>query len=244
MFYTYGDFHSEFDTLEEAQENKANYLLRLLEAKAGHKILDLGCGWGSMMKKIIQDTQDKENIRGYTLSKEQHSYTRELGYNVELQDVMTADFGTARYDRIYSVGILEHIRGSELLPLAKKLKKALRPGGRVVHHFFCQPGELPSPEVIFLLDMFPGSVLASLGRHRRVFEEAGFQIVHHSIHDYRPTLRAWFERLVENKDRAIDLIGVRNYNRHLSYFACSYRLFDEGHLIPNRFALEPTRNQS
>ena len=242
MFYSYGDFRSESDALEDAQENKANYILDLIEPEAGHAILDLGCGWGSMMKKVIQKTQDKDNLRGFTLSKEQVKYVREMGYNVELQDAMTADYGENHYDRIYSIGLLEHIRVNELLPMAKKLERALRPGGRIVHHFFCQKGKLPPPELIVLLDIFPGSVLAAFSHHRKVFEEAGLRIVHHSVHDYRPTLRAWFDRLVENKDRAIELVGVRNYNRHLSYFAYSYRLFDEGHLIPNRFVLESRRH--
>jgi len=238
LFYSYGDFHSDSDSLEDAQENKANYILNLIDPKPGQTILDLGCGWGSMMKKIIQETKDKDNVVGYTLSNEQADYVRQMGYQVELQDVMTADFGKNQYDRIYSIGLMEHIRNHELLPLSQKLEQALRPGGRIVHQFFCQKGKIPTADMILFMDIFPGSFLDSFNRHQRVFEEAGLRITHHSIHDYRPTLRAWFNRLAENKDRAIELIGVRNYNRHLSYFAFAYRMFDSGSIIPNRFVLE------
>jgi cyclopropane-fatty-acyl-phospholipid synthase len=240
MFYSFADFHSDDETLEDAQENKANFILDLIDPKPGQRILDLGCGWGSMMKKVVSVTGDRENIRGYTLSRKQHEHVEKLGFDVALEDLMTLEIPEASCDRIYSIGAIEHIRKAELLPFSKKLRRAIKPDGHVVHHFFCQQGNVPPPELIVLLDIFPGSLLAAFDHHRKIFEEAGFRIAHHSIHDYRPTLRAWFDRLVANKDHAITLLGPRNYNRHLSYFAYSYRLFNEGHLIPNRYKLKPT----
>jgi cyclopropane-fatty-acyl-phospholipid synthase len=48
-----------------------------------------------------------------------------------------------------------------------------------------------------------------------------------SIHDYRPTLRAWFDNLVGNRQRALELVGVQTFNRYLTFFPASWRYFDD-----------------
>lgn len=240
MFYSYGDFLSDADTLEDAQENKATYIAKLIDPKPGEKILDLGCGWGSMLNKIYSVTGDRENLTGYTLSKEQIKYMRdELGFNAHHQDLMTVEYEENSFDKIYSIGTVEHIRNQDLLRFSQTLARALKSGGRIVHQFFYQHGELPSPVLTTARDIFPGSELSSFRCHRQTFEQAGLRITHHSIHDYRPTLRAWFDRLAENQSKACELVGVENYNRYISYLALAHRLFDDGLLIPSRFVLEP-----
>ena len=86
--------------------------------------------------------------------------------------------------------------------------------------------------------MFPGAELTSLRHHLKVFDRAGLHIAHQSIHDYRPTLRAWYDRLVEHRDKAIRLVGVHNYNRYLCYLADAWRLFDDRDLVLTRFVLQ------
>ena len=76
MFYTCADFHRPEDSLEEAQQHKADYILNLIDPQPGEKILELGCGWGAMLRRIYQHTGDKENLYGITLSKEQVKYKR------------------------------------------------------------------------------------------------------------------------------------------------------------------------
>ena len=70
IFYTCGDFLSNQDSIEVAQHHKANFILNLINPKPGERILDLGCGWGSMMKRVYEKTRDRENLYGYTLSVE------------------------------------------------------------------------------------------------------------------------------------------------------------------------------
>lgn len=246
MFYSCADFMNENESLEEAQENKANYLVKLIDPKPGEKILDLGCGWGSMLLKIYEVTGDKENLIGYTLSEEQKKYIDEkYGFRVELKDFITAEYGKNSFDKIFSIASWEGVREKDLLPLSQKLSKAIKPKGRIVHHFFCQIGDLPHPDsLVGGLDIFPGSELSSLQNHLQVFEKAGLRRIHHSIHDYRPTLKSWFERLAENKDKAIELVGVKNYNRYLCFFAGIWKLFDDHNLLIIRVVLEPSYNKS
>lgn len=229
MFYTCADFHHPGETIEEAQQHKADHILGLIDPKPGEKILELGCGWGAMLKRIYEHTGDKENLYGLTLSKEQVAYNdKHNGFNVEFDDFITRQYEPESFDTIYSIGAWEHVRPNEIAPLSKKLYAAIKPGGKLVKHFFCRvPDPLFATAVCSQL-YFPGSIGSPYRAHIKAFEGAGFRITHRSIHDYRPTLRAWFDRLVENRERALELVGVRTYNRQLTFFPASWRYFDEG----------------
>lgn len=238
MFYSCADHHSENDTLEQAQTNKANFLLNLIQPKAGQKILELGCGWGPMLKAIYEVTGDKENLYGYTLSKEQLEFNNERnGFQVEINDFITKEYNENEFDCIYSIGAWEHVRPNELSTVLAKLYKAIKPGGRLVKHFFCLNVEGVPVSMLVGQLCFPGSQLASYRTHFQKFEEAGFKIEQQTIHDYRPTVRAWYDNLVANQEEAIRVGGIRNYNRHLVFLAATYRFFAEGESSLLRFLL-------
>lgn len=228
MFYTCADFHSPHDTLEDAQQNKADFILKLIDPKPGEKILELGCGWGAMLRRIEEATGDKENLFGYTLSKEQVAYNQARnGFNVEFRNFITTDYPAETYDKIYSIGAWEHVRPREVLPLLKKLHQALKPGGRLVQHFFCRLQEsFPASAVVSQI-FFPGSINSSVRYQVRACEEAGFRVRHISVHDYRPTLRAWFDNLERNRKRALELVDVQTFNRYMVFFPASWRYFED-----------------
>ena len=151
MFYSCADFACDTDTLETAQERKANYILNLVDPQPGERILDLGCGWGSMMKKVYKTTGDAENLVGYTLAQEQIRFIQKTyGFRAEFKDMVTTEFEPESFDKIYTIGSFEHIPIRQLLPVARRLAKAIKPTGRIVHHFFCQLSEAP-PRVYLLL---------------------------------------------------------------------------------------------
>ena len=145
-FYSCADFHSPTDTIEQAQLNKANHILSLLDPKPGEKIIELGCGWGSMLRHIQASIGDSANLYGITLSRDQVSYIRDkFGFNILLNDFVSVDYGVETYDKIYSIGSLEHVRPDDILPLYKKLHAALKLGGRAILHFFSLNGIDPVP---------------------------------------------------------------------------------------------------
>jgi cyclopropane-fatty-acyl-phospholipid synthase len=240
LFYSCADFLSDTDTLETAQERKANYLLRLINPQPGERILDLGCGWGSMMKKVYETTGNLNNLLGYTLSHEQITFIQTTyGFQVECKDMVTAEFEPESFDKIYSIGSFEHIPVHQLLPVAQRLASAIKPKGQIVHHFFCQLSDVPPPRLFAAgIKMFPGAELTSLRHHLKVFDQAGLDIIHQSIHNYRPTLQAWYNRLVEHQSEAIQLVGVQIYNRYLCYLADAWRLFDDHDLVLTRVVLQ------
>jgi len=75
-------------------------------------------------------------------------------------------------------------------------------------------------------DFLPGSINSSFRYHLRAHETAGFRVRHVSVHDYRPTLRAWFDNLARYRNRAVELVGVKTYNRYLVFFPASWQYFD------------------
>jgi cyclopropane-fatty-acyl-phospholipid synthase len=238
MFYSCADFARGDETLEEAQTAKADFILQLVDPKPGEKILDLGCGWGPMLRRIEEATGDRENLYGYTLSQEQVKYIRDFyGYNVELRNFITCHYNDAEFDKIYSIGAWEHVRHRDVPVILEKLYRTLKPGGRLVKHFFCPMAEtIPAAAVVAQI-FFPGSFIPAYPTQKKAFEKAGFRIMHQSIHDYRPTLRAWFENLTANREKAIELVGVRTYNKYMVFFPASWRYFDDGEAMLVRFVL-------
>jgi cyclopropane-fatty-acyl-phospholipid synthase len=239
MFYSGADFKSPDDTLEHAQTRKADFMLDLIAPEPGQRVLDLGCGWGGMMNHIRQHTGDKDNLFGYTLSKEQLAHvTQRYGFNVTYRDFITADYRSAEFDRIYSIGAWEHVRPREIPPLLAKLFRALKPGGRLVQQFICFPSDRPSPYAVGAQLYFPGSNLSPYDFQIQSAEAAGFRITHQSIHDYRLTLKAWYDNLAAHRDQAIDRVGLRTYNKYMVFFPIAWTFHHDREGILLRIALQ------
>jgi cyclopropane-fatty-acyl-phospholipid synthase len=237
-FYTCAEFLSDRDTLEKAQENKANYLRSLLKLTGSESILDLGCGWGAMLK-FLQDKGHSGLLSGFTLAKEQVAYDRDtLGLNVSLTNFITAPFAEGPYDRILSIGSLEHVRPGELKAFYQKTYDALAPGGLAVHQFFSFERERYPASVVLLQLFFPGSLLVMHDQHLEYSANAGFRITHDSIHTYQPTLRAWYERLVANKDQALALVGLEVFNRYMTFFPIAWLFFEQKEAALHRIVME------
>jgi len=241
-FYTCAEFLSDTETLEEAQTNKAQYLLSLLNLSDHEKILDLGCGWGAMLK-FLEDSGHQGELAGFTLSQEQLRYNREkLGFNVSLTNFITESFENAPYDRILSIGALEHVRPQELKAVYQKIYDALTPEGLAVHQFFSFERE-PYPASAVLLQLFfPGSLLALHRQHIEAAEQVGFKITHDSIHDYKPTIKAWYNRLVENQEKSLALVGLQIHNRYMTFFPIAWLFFQHQEAQLHRMVMEkPSR---
>lgn len=239
MFYSCADFHRPDDTLEQAQQNKADFILGLIDPKPGQKILELGCGWGPMLRRIYEATGDKENLYGITLSKEQAAYNEQKnGFKIQFDNFITRDYPAEEFDAIYSIGAWEHVRQHEIPQLLAKLYRALKPGGRLVKHFFCRVNDALIGPAACSQIYFPGSMGSSYRFHARAWEDAGFRITHRSIHDYRPTLRAWFDNLVARKEEALKLVDVKTFNRYLTFFPTSWRYFNDNMGMVTRWVLE------
>ena len=237
-FYTCADFHDNQETLEQAQAHKAGFMRGLLRLSGREKVLDLGCGWGSMLR-FLRETGHSGELIGLTLSQEQLAYDRlQLGLNVSLSDFITEPFDGAPYDRIYSIGSLEHVRPAELAALYQKIFDALAPGGLAVHQFFSYQSEAYPISVGVVQLFFTGSMLSMHRNHIHAAVAAGFRVTHDSVHDYKPTIKAWYERLAANQEKALALVGLEVYNRYMTFFPFAWLFFQQNEAALHRVVTE------
>jgi cyclopropane-fatty-acyl-phospholipid synthase len=237
-FYTAAEFRSDRETLEEAQTNKAEFLHQLLNLNGDESILDLGCGWGAMLN-FLQAAGHRGEVTGFTLSKEQLVYDREtLGLNVSLTNFITDPFTQAPYDRILSIGSLEHVKPQELKPLYQKIYDALTPTGLAVHQFFSFERESYPASVVMLQLFFPGSLLVMHHHHLEAATSVGFRITHDSIHDYKPTIKAWYDRLAASQEQALEIVGLEIYNRYMTFFPIAWLFFQQQEAALHRIVMQ------
>ncbi|MGB3769358.1 MAG: class I SAM-dependent methyltransferase [Phormidesmis sp.] len=237
-FYTCAEFENDGETLEAAQTHKAAYLRSLLQLTGKEKILDLGCGWGSMMR-YLQDQGHQGELSGFTLSKEQLAYDQQqLSLDVSLTDFITTPFKASCYDRIFSIGSLEHVRPAELKQLYQKIYDALAAGGLAVHQFFSLEREAVPASMLLLQLFFPGSLLSLHREHTEAAQSAGFSIAHDSVHDYKPTIKAWYDRLVKNQKTALAMVDLETFNRYMTFFPVAWLFFQQQEAALHRIVME------
>jgi len=111
-----------------------------------------------------------------------------------------------------------------------------------VHQFFSFEREpYPASAVLWQL-FFPGSLLVLHRQHIEAAEEVGFKITHDSIHDYKPTIKAWYDRLVENQEKSLALVGLKIHNRYMTFFPVAWRSFQDQEVQLHRMVMEkPSR---
>jgi cyclopropane-fatty-acyl-phospholipid synthase len=242
-FYSCAEFSNATDTLEEAQERKAQYIQSLLNLAGHESVLDLGCGWGAMLR-FLRQSGHRGDLTGFTLSREQFAYIQtELGFNVALKNFITDGFDLPPCDRVLSIGAIEHVRPDELEVVYQKIYEALVPGGVAVHQFFSLNREPYPASMVMVQLFFPGSLLTLHSRHCEIAARVGFQITHDSIHDYKPTLRAWYERLVEHQEQALQLVDLEVYNRYMTFFPISWLFFQQQEADLHRMVMLKPKNE-
>lgn len=138
MTYSCGYFKAEDDTLDQAQANKVEYILKKLNLKEGNTLLDIGCGWGELI--ILAARKYKVKAMGITLSSEQmekaNKRIKEEGLE-NLAEVQLIDYRQIKdrsFDRIVSVGMIEHVGKDYLMEYFKTVNKLLNNGGLSLLH--------------------------------------------------------------------------------------------------------------
>ncbi len=211
--YSCGVFEDNASTLEAAQRRKFDMLVRKLDAKPSHRILEIGCGWGSFLKYAREIGLDAEGI---ALSHEQVAECRRLGFRAKYADA--ADGIPEPVDRLITIGMMEHSK-DQRGRILKNCFRALPAGGRMVVEEMCdssEPGNLPA--VVFVAEEFlPGDRLGSYTSIQHAARKAGFQVAHLEclgLH-YRATILEWARRLANRFDEAEALVGYRTAMTHL-----------------------------
>ncbi|MFE9612626.1 class I SAM-dependent methyltransferase [Streptomyces sp. NPDC006012] len=237
-------YWEEAGTLESAQRDKLELVCRKLGLTAGQRLLDVGCGWGSMA--IHAAREHGVHVVGVTLSQEQAAFARKrvaeqgLTDRVEIRVQDYRDVVDGPYDAISSIGMAEHVGAERYLEYATDLYALLKPGGRLLNHQIARrpQGDESAYRVDEFIDsyVFPDGELAPVGSTVTQLERAGFEVrdVESIREHYALTLRRWVARLEADWNRAVRLAGPGRARVWRLYMAASALAFETNRIGVNQ----------
>ena len=256
LTYSCAFFASPDMTLEEAQLAKIDLTLGKCALKPGHRLLDVGCGWGSTMRRAAEEHGVR--VVGLTLSRNQRdsiSAARD-DWNIEAGNVECRLQGWEEFDepvdRMVSIGAFEHFRKERYSAFFDRCRRLLPEDGRLVLHSIIMPipGGLAGGGVQINHEhiqfakfirklIFPGGQLCPAGEIVDHATRAGFRVAHTESlqRHYAPTLDCWAERLQSERERAIALTSQETYDTFVRYLTGCARYFRSGHLGVMQFTL-------
>ena len=230
--------------LADAQRDKLDLICRKLGLQPGMRLLDVGCGWGSLALHAAREYG--VSVVGITLSAEQADYARkqvaEAGLvsqiEIRLQDYRDLDDGP--FDAISSVGMAEHVGTAPYREYASILYRQLKPGGRLLNHQIARlhlPAKEPHEQRSFIdAYVFPDGELVPVGLTATLLEEAGFEVrdVHALREHYGRTLRAWVTNLESGWANAVRLTSPGRARVWRLYMAASALGFEQARIGVNQ----------
>jgi cyclopropane-fatty-acyl-phospholipid synthase len=233
MQYSCASFASEDEELDAAQARKVDLVCRKLRLEPGERLLDIGCGWGGLIRHAASEYGVE--ALGVTISRKQHQLAseriREAGLvgrcRVELRDVRTLGDEDV-FDKLVSVGMVEHVAPGDLLDYFRRAHRLLRPGGAFLLQGIAKPSRRSSKRVgaaFMTTYVFPEGELAPLPETLAAAERAGFEVrdVECLRESYELTTTHWRERLEARAEQARALVGEQAYRMLRIYLAgCAY----------------------
>lgn len=231
MTYSCGYFKSQEDSLTEAQKNKVNHILKKLNLQDGETLLDIGCGWGELI--ITAAKMYKVKATGITLSTQQFEKVKERieseGLNA-LVDVKLIDYRELKdikFDKIVSVGMLEHVGKEHLCEYFSAVNKLLNKEGLSLLHCITNTSDDGVNSWINKY-IFPGGYVPSIQELISNMSDLDFNIIdveNLRLH-YAKTLECWYDNfqqalpeIEKNKDETF----IRMWALYLNSCAASFK---------------------
>lgn len=227
-------------TLAQAQEAKLEHICRKLQLQPGQLFLDIGAGWGGLLLWAAE--HHGVHAMGITLSRHQHAHVNRLIDKKGLRDRVTMrllDYRdlppTARFDRIASVGMFEHVGRAQLDAYFTQLQRLLKPGGLLLNHGITAGGtdnhQLGAGMGDFIgKHIFPGGELVHVSRVARSLSGSGMELL--DAENLRPhyarTLWDWSAALESQLDRARELTSEATVRAYRLYLAGCAVAFERG----------------
>lgn len=236
--YSCAYFIDPSDDLETAQYNKKVHLAAKLRAKPGHKVLDIGSGWGGL-GLFLAEHHSKLSVDGVTLSREQHRVSNAraeaAGFSdrvkFHLRDYRTLD---EKYDRIVSVGMLEHVGPRHYAEYYSKVSNLLKPDGVAVIHCI-GVFRSPLPQNPWMEKyIFPGAYTPSLSQQTQAIERhTDLYVTDVEIlrTHYADTLLAWRRNCETKRDAIVEMYDERFYRMWEFYLTGCEAAFRNGFLM-------------
>ncbi len=239
MTYSCARYTAESASLETAQQAKHDLVCRKLglDQTPGMRLLDVGCGWGSMALHAARTYGAR--VLGVTLSNVQAEWARRrvgeagLDGQVEIRIQDYRDLAGEQFDAISSIGMFEHVGRSKMATYFESIHRILAPSGRFLNHAISSVGGSRLGTRSFIgRYVFPDGELVDVGDVVLAMERAGFEVrdVESLREHYAKTLHAWVRNLQASWDQAVALVGVRRARVWLLYMAASADGFIDGRI--------------
>ncbi len=238
LIYTCAVFDTDYDTLESAQSRKVELIGSRLKIEAGSKVLDVGCGWGSMAQKYSNDYS--AYVDGITISSTQFNHFYRLLNASAVNEPRVRVFkkslqaysGSAdrKYDRIYSVGVFEHFGEYNQRTFFDHVSSLLEDDGLCLTH--CVTAKKSrKPNAWIERNIFPGHFVPTKEDVERYIRESGMEhVITHELgpEQYARTLRCWHDRFRANfADKIGSDASLREYRTIQFYLASCEASFDD-----------------
>ncbi|MDA8834602.1 cyclopropane-fatty-acyl-phospholipid synthase family protein, partial [Candidatus Pelagibacter bacterium] len=240
--YSCGYFINENDTLEDAQNNKIQHIIKKLNIKPNQKVLDIGCGWGSLAIDIAKSNNCE--VTGITLSENQFNYCVKKAKKLNLENQVTFKLIDYRqldekFDRIVSVGMFEHVGRKFYKNFFKKIDNLLKDDGVSLVHTIGSVNPPRDPHPWITKYIFPGGYTPSLSEVVTPVEKAGLivsDIEVLKLH-YSHTLRHWKENCIKNKIQIVNMFDEKFFRMWEFYLASCESAFKWGDQVVYQFQL-------
>lgn len=232
MSYSCAYFKTDNDTLDDAQINKVDHILSKLYLKPDMTLLDIGCGWGFLLKRAVKLYHVKGV--GITLSKEQYDkFSKEIideglseQLEVKLLDYRDMDTLPMTFDRVVSVGMLEHVGRTHYDLFISKVNAVLKPQGLFLLHYISGLSEHPGDPWIEKY-IFPGGMIPSLREIITLLPKYHFYTldIESLRRHYMKTLLCWRNNFLSHKEEILKMQGeefTRMWELYLSSCAATF----------------------
>ena len=243
--YSCAYFKNDTDSLEEAQNNKIEHIIKKLRLKPNQKVLDIGSGWGTLAIEIAK--KSKCEVLGVTLSENQYKYSIEkakesgLENQVQFRLIDYRDLNE-KFDRIVSVGMFEHVGRKFYNTYFNSVSELMNDDGVALIHTIGSVNPPRDPHPWITKYIFPGGYTPSLSEVTKPMEKSGLILSDLEVWrlHYSHTLRNWKERFLSKREEVLDMFDEKFLRMWEFYLASCEMTFKWGDQIV--FQLQLSKN--
>ena len=247
--YSCAYFKNENDSLEDAQNNKIEHIIKKLNLKPNQRVLDIGSGWGTLAIEIAKKSQCE--VLGITLSENQLDYCTKKVKELNLENqvrfkLMDYRELNEKFDRIVSVGMFEHVGRKYYKKYFNTVSKLLKEDGVSLIHTIGSVNPPRDPQPWITKYIFPGGYTPSLSEVAGPIEKSGLIINDMEVLrlHYSYTLRHWKERFLGKKEKVLAMFDEKFFRMWEFYLASCEMAFKWGDQVVFQFQLSKKLNST
>ena len=240
--YSCAYFKNETDSLETAQNNKIEHIIKKLNLQPNQKILDIGSGWGSLAIEIAKKSQCE--VTGITLSENQYNYSVNKAKELNLENQVSfklIDYRelNEKFDKIVSVGMFEHVGRKFYKTFFNQIDKLLNDDGLALIHTIGSFNQPRNPQPWVTKYIFPGGYTPSMSEVIGPIEKSGLIVADVEVlrMHYSHTLRNWKERFLKNKSKVLEMFDENFFRMWEFYLTSCEMAFKWGDQVVFQFQL-------